>query len=129
MANINSLEMCGALFSDPRISIKKSFFSKKAVYNNTQSTIKFLKKEYTTEVGMRIEKVLAIAADRLERDLKESEQFQETGLGNYLLEGGVSDDKQFAVFRLYRYDRLRYEPVTKINFYEGSCAEKIAQLF
>ena len=129
MANINSLEMCGALFSDPRISLKKSFFSKKAVYNNTQSTIKFLKKEYTTEVGMRIEKVLAIAADRLESDLKESEQFQETGLGNYLLEGGVSDDKQFAVFRLYRYEHLRYEPVTKINFYEGSCAEKIAQLF
>ncbi len=129
MANINSLQMRGALSSDPRISIRKSFFSKKAVYNNTQSTIKFLKKEYTTEVGMRIEKVLAIAADRLESDLKESEQFQETGLGNYLLEGGVSDDKQFAVFRLYRYDRLRYEPVTNIKFYEGSCAEKIAQLF
>lgn len=72
--------------------------ARSAVYNNTQSTIKFLKKEYTAEVGMRIEKVLAIAADRLESDLKESEQFQETGLGNYLLEGGVSDDKQFAVF-------------------------------
>lgn len=129
MANINSVEMGATLSTDTRISIKKSFFSKKVIYNNTESSIKFAKKEYTPEEGMRIQQLFRGETADIVKKAKDTNKFTETGLGNYLLETGISNDHNFAAFRLYHYDQLRYNPIMPILIFEGADAQILAEKF
>lgn len=129
MANLNSMEMSAALSNDSRISIKKSLFSKKAIYNNTQSTIKFEKKEYTADEGARIQQFFRGSADEIAKRAEAVSKFQETGLGNYLVEMGISDDHNFMVACLYHYDQLRYKPTTEVLVFEGKAAQKVVEKF
>lgn len=129
MAKFNSLEMAPTLSGDPRVSIKKSFFGTKVVYGQTESKIQFFKKEYTAEVGKSIEIFLKNSLSEIAQKAKGKEKFESTGLGSYLLEGGLSEDAEFAAFRLYHYSQLRYNPVTEILVFEGESAKLVGQLF
>lgn len=129
MANINGLQMGDVLSTDLRISIKKSLFSKKAVYNPTNSTIKCDKKEYSAEVGSKIAQFLRGNSSDIVARAQNVEHFQESSLGNYLLELAVSDDHQFAAICLYQFDQLRYKAITEILYFEGEEAKVIAEKF
>ena len=54
---------------------------------------------------------------------------QETGLGNYLVEMGISDDHNFMAACLYHYDQLRYKPTTEVLVFEGKAAQKVVEKF
>lgn len=129
MANINSVEMGSVLLSDARLTVKKSLFSTKTIYNPSQSNVKFTKKEYAMETGQKIEQILKGSTAEIAKKAAAADRFQDTGLGNYLLEMGASDDSQLAVLRLYHFDQLRYKPITDVLWFEGDEAKSILNLF
>ncbi|MCR5077869.1 MAG: hypothetical protein K6A82_07530 [Prevotella sp.] len=128
MASFIHLEMAQPLSADTRITIKKSFFGKKAIYNATQSRINFSKTEYNTEEGLRLEHLLRLPAERLESELEGMQKFHDAGIGTHLLEKGISADHQLAALRLYRYDQLHYIPITDLIILEGEKAQRFASL-
>ena len=60
MASIKNLEMAAALSAHQNITIKKSLFSTKAVYEPTQSPMKPIVLEYTPTSGERLIHLLCL---------------------------------------------------------------------
>lgn len=129
MSKYNSLAMSSDLAKDARISVSKSFFGlcTKAVYTPTQSPLTARRREYSVEDGGRLAR--ALKADKPAQQLAALGHIEEVGCGNYLLECCLSADHAFAALRLYRYEQLRYEPVTGICIFEKEEAATVASLF
>jgi hypothetical protein len=49
--------------------------------------------------------------------------------GNVLVEGHISADKQFVSLRLYLYEQIDYQPVSKSYFLQGEAAQQAAKVF
>lgn len=130
MPNINNLEMAEAVSSKSYISIRNSFFglSQKVIYVPTGSRVKVISQEYTREEGGRLERLLALPADKLEAELASKGKPTTTAVGNYQLQACVSDDHQFCAIQLFSFFDLMYHPLDDPHFYEGKEAEAVARL-
>ncbi|MGN0068848.1 MAG: hypothetical protein ACI350_03875 [Prevotella sp.] len=128
MANIKHFEMAESFAINPNISIRKSFFGlfQTVIYNPTQSPIQAVLKEYTMEMGQRVERLLECPDEQLEERISKSEKIEEAQIGNMRLEACVSRDRQFAAYQLFRFSDFKYQPVTRMKVYEGKAAELIS---
>ena len=127
MASIKDLEMAAALSSHQHITIKKSLFSRKAVYEPTQSTLQVSVQEYAPAEGERMSRLLALPPAKLATELQKGKP-QPTPVGHYRLEVCLSADRQFCAMQLFRFDDFRYTPVSEPLFYEGSDVQAVATL-
>ena len=129
MPSLKSLEMAGAVSSHENIIIKKSLFSTKAVYAPTQSGVKAKILEYSPTEGERLERLLNMPIDKMMDEIQRKGKPVAGDVGNFRLEVCLSTDRQFCAIQLFRFLELTYRPVTEPLFYEGSDADKAAQLF
>ena len=130
MPSIKNLEMAAAVSANKNISIVKSFFglSQKVVYTPTQSPVKVVVNDYSSEEGSRLERLLSLSADEIERDLAAKGTPAKADLGPCRLEACVSADGQFCAVQLFHFADFRYTPFFKARFFEGDEAKTIAKL-
>jgi hypothetical protein len=130
MANIKNLQMWDAICSDNRISINKSFFGlkNKVIYAPTHSEIDAKLLEYDPQTGERLKSILRTSTDLKEQTIG-SFHPQPTVNGNYMLEICASRDGAFIALLLLHFEKMNYEPVTSVMFYEGNQAKIISELF
>lgn len=128
MASIKNLEMAAAVFAYKNISIKKSLFSTKAVYEPTQSPVKAIVQEYTPTSGERVKELLSLPLDKMADELQKKGKPATAPIGHYHLEACLSDDHQFCALQLFRFINFDFEPVFEPRFYEGQAVETIVKL-
>lgn len=130
MANIKHMEMAPALSQNQHISFKSSFFGlcQKAVYEPTQSALKSDIREYTPTDGERLERLLALPLDKLNKALEEQSAPASVPIGQYCLETCVSADGQFAAVQLFRFSDFSYKPVSDFVAWEGKDAAIVKKL-
>ena len=122
MASFKSLEMADAVSSKSYIEVKKALFGliQKAVYTPTQSPLKVIQQDYTTEAGDH---------SKLEAALQNAGIITPSATGPFRIEALVSADKQFAAVQTLGYSDFQYKPTSDVRFFEGKQAELIATLF
>ena len=122
--------MAAAISKNQHISYKSSFFglSRKAVYEPTQSTIRGDVYEYTPADGERLERLLALPTEKLEKELDEKGCPASVPIGQYRLEACTSADGQFAAVQLFRFSDFSYKPVSELLIWEGEDAKIAAKL-
>ena len=130
MPNIKNLEMAEAVSSKSYIHIDKSFFGlcQKVIYVTTGSRVKVVIQEYSPEEGGKMEKLLTLPIEKLEKELASKAKPVTTAMGNYQLQACVSEDHQFCAVQLFRFVDLMYQPLEDPRFYVGKEAEAIAKL-
>lgn len=129
MASFNKLEMAKVLSSDPRITIKKSFFSTKVLYQPTGAVLRVTVNEYGNDGAATVESLLRADDAHLEAELARVGVPATAAIGNLRLEAVYTDDHQFAAVQAFRYANLRYAPVSELRIYEGKAAETISKIF
>lgn len=129
MPNIKDLEMAAAISAYNNITIKKSLFSKKAVYTPTQSPVKVMVLDYTPTEGERLERLLNMPLDKMEADIQQKGAPKTAPIGHYRLEVCLSEDRQFCALQLFRFVDFKNSPVFEPRFYEGKDVEAVAKLF
>ena len=130
MANIKNLQMWNTICNDLRINISKSFFGMrtKATYKQTGSTIKARTIEYSPSDGERLKSILATPKEQMSKSIGDYRP-KPTVNGNYMIEICKSEDNKFIVLQLLQFNRLEYEPVSELLFFEGDEAKTIGKLF
>ncbi len=130
MANIKSLQMWKTVCNDVRIDITKTLFGLRTVvtYKPTGSVLSGLSLEYTVAEGEHLKRVLETPSANLDAAIAGYRPLT-TVNGNYLAEVCVSRDSAFLAVQLFRYQKLSYEPVTEVLFFEGDAARAVRQLF
>ena len=121
--------MAAAVSAYKNITIKKSLFSKKAVYTPTQSPVKVMILEYTPTEGERLVRLLDMPLDKMVADIQQKGAPKPAPIGHYRLEVCLSEDRQFCAIQLFRFVDFQYSSVFDPSFYEGKDVEMIAQLF
>ena len=130
MPNIKNLEMADAVFSKRYIRIQNSFFglSQKVIYAPTESRVKAIIQEYSTDEGRNLEKLLSLPLEKLANVLASTSIPAPTAVGNYQLQACVSDDHEFCAVQLFRFADLMYHPLSDPLFCEGQVAKALAKL-
>ena len=128
MASIKNLEMAAALSAHQNITIKKSLFSTKAVYEPTQSPMKPIVLEYTPTSGERLIHLLCLPLDKMAEQIKLKGKPATAPIGHFHLEVCLSDDHQFCALQLFRFMDFSYSPIFEARFYEGKDVETIVKL-
>ncbi|BCS85953.1 hypothetical protein prwr041_18460 [Prevotella herbatica] len=129
--NIKNLKMADAIFSNDKITLKKSFmgFGNSVVYTPTGSKIKAIGEEYSQDAGNKIEAVINAKDENLEAAVKEATGVKSAAMSSIRLEGCISDDHEFVALQLLAYKDFRYSPITDVRIYEGKSAEIVSRLF
>ena len=128
MASIKNLEMAAALSAYKNITIKKSLFSTKAVYEPTQSIVKPVVLEYTPTSGEYLAHLLSLPLDKMADELDKKGKPATAPIGHFHLEVCLSDDHQFCALQLFRFMDFSYTPVFEPRFYEGQDVATIVKL-
>ncbi|MBQ9187054.1 MAG: hypothetical protein IJ144_04410 [Prevotella sp.] len=129
MPSLKDLEMAAAVSAYKHITIKKSLFSKKAVYTPTGSPVKVLTLDYSPTEGERLARLLDMPLDKMAADIQQKGAPRPAPIGHFHLEVCLSDDRQFCALQLFRFTDFRNNPVFEPRFYEGSDVETVARLF
>lgn len=131
MTALNHLGMASAVLNNKNIEIKKSLFGLKTTitYTPTGSPVRISKNECTSLTGAHLERILNADAQKRKEMVKTFGQFHSSPVGQYMLEAVRSDDGEFAMMRLYRFQDLHYNPVTGVKTFEGDDAKIINQIF
>ena len=129
--NIKNLKMADVIFSNDKISLKKSFmgFSTSVIYTPTGSTVKAFGEEYSQDAGNKIEAVINAKDENLEAAVNEAAGVKPSAMSTIRLEGCISADHEFVALQLLSYKDLRYTPITDVRIYEGKSAEIVSRLF
>ena len=129
--NIKNLKMADVIFSNDKISLKKSFmgFSTSVIYTPTGSTVKAIGEEYNQDACNKIEAVINAKDENLEAAVNEAAGVKSAAMSNIRLEGCISADHEFVALQLLAYKDLRYTPITDVRIYEGKSAEIVSRLF
>ena len=128
MPSIKNLEMAAAVSAYSNITIKKSFFSTKAVYTPTQSPVKVIIQDYSPSEGDRLEQLLNMPLDKMLTEIQQNGKPASAQIGHYRLEVCLSDDRQFCAMQLFRFVDFKNNAVLAPRFYEGEDAEKMSQI-
>ncbi|MBQ7471338.1 MAG: hypothetical protein IJS97_02800 [Prevotella sp.] len=129
MPNVKDLEMAAAISAYKNITIKKTFFSKKAVYTPSQSPIKVMILDYTPTEGERLTRLLDLPLDKMVTDIQQKGAPKASPIGHYRFEVCLSEDRQFCAIQLFRFVDFKNTPVLEPRFYEGNDVEMITKLF
>lgn len=131
MTALNHLGLASAVLNNDKIEIKKSLFGLKTTitYTPTGSPMHASKSECTSLTGSHLERILNADAQKRKDMVKAFGQFHSSPVGQYMLEAVKSDDGEFAMLRLYRFQDLHYNPVTGVKIFEGDDAKIINQIF
>ena len=127
--NIKNLKMADVIFSNDKISLKKSFLSTSVIYTPTGSTVKAIGEEYNQDACNKIEAVINAKDENLEAAVNEAAGVKSAAMSNIRLEGCISADHEFVALQLLAYKDLRYTPITDVRIYEGKSAEIVSRLF
>jgi hypothetical protein len=127
--NIKNLKMADVIFSNDKISLKKSFLSTSVIYTPTGSTVKAIGEEYNQDGGNKIEAVINAKDENLEAAVNEAAGVKSAAMSCIRLEGCISADHEFVALQLLAYKDLRYTPITDVRIYEGKSAEIVSRLF
>lgn len=128
MPRLNKLEMANALSATSYITIKKSLFGQKAVYEPTQSPLEVKVLEYAPAEGERMERMLRLPMGNLMLEIQKNGKPQPTAVGHHRLEVCISKDHQFMALQLFAFVDFKYNAVTELLTYEGDNAAVILQL-
>lgn len=129
MPSIKNLEMADAVSSYQYITLKKSLFSTKVIYEPTQSPVKAIVREYTPSEGERVLRLLGMPLDKMVADIQQKGKPVAGANGNYRLETCLSDDRRFCALQLFRFADFIYKAVIEPRFYEGNDVENVTKLF
>lgn len=131
MTALNHLAMASAVVNNSNLEIKKSLFGLKTtiIYKPTGSPVRITKSECTALTGSNLERVLNGDKGQLKNAVKAFGHFHSSPVGQYMLESVRSDDGNFAMLRLYRFQELNYTAVTGVKVFEGDDAKTINQIF
>ena len=110
------------------ITVKKSFFSTKAIYTPTGSTVKAKMLEYSPSEGKKVESLLAMPLDKMAADIEQNGKPKTGANGNFRLDVCLSEDHRFCALQLFRFKDLGYHPLFEPRFYEGKDVEYITKL-
>ena len=121
--------MAAAVSAYRNITIKKSLFSKKAVYAPSQSPVTVIIQDYTPTEGERLARLLEMPLDKMAADVEQKGAPKSAPIGHFRLEACLSEDRQFCAIQLFRFVDFRNTPVFEPRFYEGKDVEMIAKLF
>ncbi|MBR1557197.1 MAG: hypothetical protein IJ647_05500 [Prevotella sp.] len=128
MPSFKDLEMAAAVSAYRNISIKKSLFSKKAIYSPTQSAIKVIILDYTPSEGEQLERLLSMPLDKMSAEIEQKGAPKAAPIGHYRFEVCLSEDGKFCAIQLFRFLDFKNSPVFEPRFYEGKDVEKIMKL-
>lgn len=128
MTSFKNLEMAAAVSTHEHITIKKSLFSKKAIYTPSQSPIKVIVQDYTPIEGDQLEHLLNLPLNKMDALIDQKGKPQTTPIGHYRLEVCLSEDHQFCALQLFCFADFTYHPVFDARFYEGEDVKTIAKL-
>ena len=120
--------MAAALSAYKNITIKKSLFSTKAVYEPTQSIVNPVVQEYTPTSGEYLAHLLSLPLDKMADELDKKGKPATAPIGHFHLEVCLSDDQQFCALQLFRFMDFSYTPVFEPRFYEGQDVATIVKL-
>ncbi|MBQ8989652.1 MAG: hypothetical protein IJ067_08170 [Prevotella sp.] len=130
MPSFKDLGMAAAVSAYKKITIKKSLFSKKAIYTPTQSPLKVIIQDYTPTEGERLERLLNMPLDKMVADIEKNGAPKSAPIGHFRFEACISEDGQFCAIQLFRFIDFKNSPVFEPRFYEGGKdVEAIAKLF
>ena len=129
MPSFKDLEMAADVYAYNNITIKKSLFSKKAIYAPTQSAVKIFINEYNPTEGERLERLLNMPLDKMEADIQQKGAPKTAPIGHFRFEVCLSEDRQFCALLLFRFGDFKYTPAFDTRFYEGKDVETVAKLF
>ena len=121
--------MAAAVSAYKNVSIKKSLFSKKAIYAPTQSAVQVMVFDYAPAEGERLASLLEMPLDKMVADIERHGAPKPVPIGHYRFEVCLSDDRQFCAIQLFRFVDFKNAPVSEARFYEGNDVEAIARLF
>lgn len=127
MTNIKSMEMAETIAACDKISVKKSFFSTRYVYNPTGSVLHGIKRDIASGDLTKIEKLLASPADKV-APLAENLKIERVEVSNVRVDAAVSADSQFAAVQLLRFMDYLYQPVSEVRMFEGPAAQAVCSL-
>ena len=121
--------MAAVVSSYKNIIIKKSLFSKKAIYTPTQSPVKVMIQDYTPTDGERLARLLDMPLDKMVAEIQQKGAPKTAPIGHFRFEICLSEDHQFCAVQLFRFMDFKNSPVFDTRFYEGKDVEMIAKLF
>lgn len=128
MSSIKSLKMAAAVFAHHNITIRKSWFSSKAIYTPTGSTVRAMMSEYSPSEGEKVERLLDLPLDKMAAVIEQKGKPKTGDNGNFRMDVCMSEDNQFCAIQLFRYADFHYHPLFEPRFYEGKDVEYIAKL-
>jgi len=113
------------------IARKSSFFGlfHHLVYTPTNSRIADFARYYGHIVRDELRDLFSLEDDKFVQHLSKLTTYEEAVNGNVLVEGHVSADKQFVSLRLYLYEQIDYQPVSKTYFLQGEAAQQAVRVF
>ncbi|MBO5619151.1 MAG: hypothetical protein J5902_04110 [Paludibacteraceae bacterium] len=119
------------LIEQPYIACKSSFFGlfHHLVYTPTNSRISDYSRYYGHVVRDEMQDLFSLDDDQFVQRLSKLTTYEEAVNGNVLVEGHVSADKQFVSLRLYLYEQIDYQPVSKTYFLQGETAQQAVRVF
>lgn len=120
--------MAAAVSAYKNITIKKSFFSTKAIYTPTGSTVKAMVLEYSPSEGEKLQRLLFMPLDKMVALIEQKGKPASGANGNFRLEVCLSDDHQFIALQLFRFADFIYHPLFEPRFYEGTDVEYVTKL-
>ncbi|MBR5695027.1 MAG: hypothetical protein IKX43_02190 [Paludibacteraceae bacterium] len=128
MPSIKNLEMVNAVSSHKNISVKKSLFSTKFIYEPTQSPLKAIVQEYSSSDGERLTKLLNLPIDKMSAEIEKNGKPEQASIGQFRLEICLSEDSQFCALQLFRFSDFRYNAIFEPQIHEGKDVETITKL-
>ena len=128
MANIKKFDMADALSAEINISVEKGFFglTTRYVYTPTGSQLVGFTRDFTPEMGEKMERVLNTTEKDLAHAISQAGDIRTTPIGHWHLEACISEDHRFAAVQLFRFIDFKNTPATEIRIYEGEAAAQIA---
>lgn len=131
MTALNHLSMASVVLNSNKVEVKKSLFGLKTTitYRPTASNVRASKSECTSLTGAHLERILNADNAKRKDMVAAFGKFHSSPVGQYMLESVRSDDGNFAMMRLYRFQDLHYTAVTDVKTFEGEEAQTINQIF
>lgn len=113
------------------IERKKAFFGlvDYFVYQPTNSRLHTFTRYYGLKDRERLKELFAHDDDKFCQTLRKHSCLEQVVNGNVMINGYVSKDKQFVSLRMYQYEQLNYQAVSRTVYLQGDAAEQAAVVF
>lgn len=130
MSNISNLEMSTAVASHPKVSLKSSLFGLfKTYYYEPSKSELATDQKYLNEDNFGQLSIIANKTDKNQQEMPESlSPIHYSSVCNHRLDICKSEDNNFIALQLFTYKDYLYEPASKVFFFEGNVAQRLAKI-